>query len=131
LNDRSGLLGVSGVSADLRKVLAAADGGDRRARLAYERFMLSLVRAAGAAIAVLGGLDVLVFTGGIGENSARVRGDLAASLGFAGVAIDPQIGTPSDADVDISRPGAAARTFVVHAREDLVILGDIKRLLSW
>jgi len=129
LQRRSGLLGVSGVSADLRKVLEAADSGDARARLAFDLLILSLVRATGAAIAVLGGLDGLAFTGGIGENSARVRREVAAALAYAGIAIDESIDTRGDAE--ITRRGAAARTYVVHAREDLVILADIARLLSW
>src|SRR5262249_59576547 len=71
LDERSGLLGVSGVSGDLRQVLAAADGGNVRARLAYEIFVVGLRRAIGAMAGVLCGCDALAFTGGIGENSAR------------------------------------------------------------
>jgi acetate kinase len=103
LANRSGLLGVSGVSGDLRDVIDAADAGSPRARLAYDCFIWSLRRAVGAMAGVLGGVDAMVFTGGIGENSARVRGDVAAALGFAG----------------------HIETLVVRAREDLVILGDV------
>ena len=106
LETRSGLLGVSGVSSDLREVLAAADAGSPRAKLAYELFVHTLRRAAGAMLVVLGGLDVVVFTGGIGEHSARVRDGLCASLTFAG----------------------ALRVLVIPAREDLVILDEVLRL---
>jgi acetate kinase len=100
LANRSGLLGVSGVSNDLRKVMAA---DTPRARLAYEMFVWSIRRAVGAMAGVLGGADALVFTGGIGENSEPVRRGVSAAL-----------------------PGVTA--LVVEAREDLVILDEVERL---
>src|SRR2546423_1933025 len=88
LNDRSGLLGVSGVAGDLRAVLAAAGGGGERTRLAYAMFIHGLVRMVGAMVAMLGGLDALIFTGGIGEHSARVRRDVAVAFAYAGLRLD-------------------------------------------
>jgi acetate kinase len=125
LEERSGLLGVSGVSADLRRVLEAADGGAARARLAYERFVLSVRRAVGAMSGVLGGVDTLVFTGGIGENSARVRADVAAALGFAGLRLGADSGGTGDRLISSGESRIAA--LVVHAREDLVILDEVLR----
>jgi acetate kinase len=130
LEERSGLLGVSGVSADLRRVLEAAESGVARARLAYERFVLGLRRAVGAMSAVLGGVDTLVFTGGIGENSARVRADIADALAFAGLQLLGGQELPATGDARISAPGSAVTAFVVRAREDLVILEEVLRLTA-
>jgi acetate kinase len=124
LANRSGLLGVSGVSGDLRRVLDAADAGQPRARLAYDRFIWTLVRAVGAMAGVLGGVDAIVFTGGIGENSARVRQDVAAALAFAGLRLDP--GAASGAgDRAISAADSRVAALVIEAREDLVILAEV------
>jgi acetate kinase len=136
LQHGSGLAGVAGVGGDLRKVLAAAAGGSRRAALAYDTFLHSLVRMAGAMIAVLGGLDALVLTGGIGEHSERLQGDLVQRLAYAGVpGIAPADGgggggaTPAD-DREISPPGSAVRVFVIAAREDLTVLRDVLAVLA-
>ena len=128
LTERSGLLGVSGISGDLRQVLAAADAGNPRATLAYDRFILSARRHVGAMMAILGGLDALIFTGGIGENSLRVRRDVCSALGFAGVHLDDA--NTRSPDVDVSVGASAVRVLVIRAREDLVILRDVLRLSS-
>ncbi|HYL71611.1 MAG TPA: acetate/propionate family kinase [Candidatus Dormibacteraeota bacterium] len=127
LEQRSGLLGVSGVSADLRQVLAAADAGVERARLAYQRLILSVRRAVGSMLAVLGGLDALVFTGGIGENSARVRTDVARALAFTGLRLREEQGAGS-ADRLLSSPESTVAVLLIHAREDLVVLDEVVRL---
>jgi acetate kinase len=129
LNHRSGLLGVSGVSADLRAVLAAAAAGDTAARAAYLVFMHRLVAVTGSMAAVAGGLDTLVFTGGIGEHSAPVRADLAAALAFLGVRLDPAANEGRHGDMDIALPSSPVRVFVITAREDLAILTEMRRLL--
>jgi acetate kinase len=133
LNQRSGLLGVSGISGDLRKVLEAADAGNDRAKLAYGIFVHTLRRAVGAMSGVLGGVDALVFTGGIGEHSARVRQDVAAALGFAGLRLDEKkngAGISGDPDAEISAAGAAVRALVITAREDLSVLAEVRRVQS-
>lgn len=127
LTTRSGLLGVSGVSADLQEVLSAAEAGSSRAALAYERFVLSARRAVGAMTGVLGGCDVLVFTGGIGENSSRVRLDVASALTFAGAQLDDEKNRSAVCDMDIARRDSGVRILVVRAREDLVILREVLR----
>jgi len=124
---RSGLLGVSGVSADLREVLSAAEAGSSRAALAYERFVLCVRRAVGAMTSVLAGCDVLVFTGGIGENSSRVRRDVAAAFAFAGAQLDDEKNVSAVSDLDIARRDSVVRILVVRAREDLVILRETLR----
>lgn len=128
LTKRSGLRGVSGISGDLREVLEAADGGSSRAQLAYERFVLSIRRALGAMAGVLGGVDAVVFTGGIGENSARVRRDATSTFRFAGLELAEDANASSNADRDIAAPGSRVHVLVVRAREDLAILKDVLRL---
>jgi acetate kinase len=125
----SGLLGVSGVSADLRLVRAAERAGDPRAALACAMFTHQLVRAVGGMIAVLGGLDALVFTGGVGEHAAWVRHDVAAALAFAGVHVDAAANEAQRGDADIAAPDAAVRVLVIEAREDLQILAAIRGAL--
>jgi acetate kinase len=92
VNHRSGLLGISGSSSDLR-ALREATPGDPRARLAVQMFCQSVARGIAGMIAMLDGVDMLVFTGGIGENDAATRADVCASLGWMGIRIDPDLRT--------------------------------------
>jgi acetate kinase len=127
LTEQSGWLGVSGVSADLREVLAAADDGNPRARLAVDLFVQSIRRAMGAMTGVLGGADAVIFTGGIGEHSARIRREAAAAL--PGLRLDDAANDGIGADdLVISTRDAAVRALVIHAREDLVVLREVRRL---
>jgi acetate kinase len=128
LANRSGLLGVSGVSGDLRRVVAEAEAGSARARLAYDRFVWMLRRAVGAMAGVLDGVDAVVFTAGIGENDARVRRDVSAALGFCGLVLKPD--APGAGDQLISTADSRVAALLVHAREDLVILDEVVRLTS-
>jgi acetate kinase len=128
LTKRSGLRGVSGISGDLTKVLEAADRGSSRAQLAYERFVLSIRRALGAMAGLLGGVDAVVFTGGIGENSARVRRDATRALRFAGLELPEDADAPSNVDHDVAARASRVRVLVVRAREDLAILKEVLRL---
>src|SRR5205823_1514855 len=115
-------LGVSGVSADLRAVLAAAEAGAERAGLAYAMFVHSLVRTVGAMAAVLGGLDALVFTGGIGEHSPRVRREVAAAFAYAGLTLDETASEAPVGDADVAARDSSVRVLVIAAREDLAVL---------
>ena len=130
LNEQSGLLGVSGVAADMRKVLTAADDGNERARLAVEMFVHRVVATVGAMVAVLGGLDALVFTGGIGEHSPRIRAAVASRLAYLGVELDAGANARSEADAEVTTPSSAARILVVTAREDLAVLAEVRRVLG-
>ena len=130
LDRESGLLGISGVSGDLREVIADADAGGERAALALGVYLHRLRAGIGAMAAALGGVDAVVFTGGVGESSARIRRDTCGPLAFLGVAIDPDENDGAG-DRDVSAPGAAARVLVVHAREDLEIARETRRLLHW
>ncbi len=128
LTKRSGLLGVSGVSADLRQVVAAAESGSQRACVAYERFVLSIQRELGAMAAVLGGVDTIVFTGGIGENSTIVRRHAATCLAFVGVELSAAANEARPVDQDVSASGSTVRVLVIHSREDLAVLKDVARI---
>jgi acetate kinase len=129
LNEDSGLVGVSGVSADWRAVQAAAAAGNPRAELARAIFVHRLVATVGAMAATLGGLDALVFTGGIGENSAYVREAATTGLAFAGVRLASPAAPTGDGDRDIAAPESSARVLVIAAREDLTVLADVRRLV--
>lgn len=129
LSERSGLFGVSGVSPDLRAVTAAAGAGNSAAMLARDMFLHRLIGAVGAMVAALAGLDALVFTGGIGEHSPWVRQAVAQALGYAGVRLDGTRNASATGDADVATDGSAMRVLVVTAREDLAILGEVRRLL--
>ena len=90
LNKKSGLLGISGVSSDMRDVTSAADAGNERAKLATEMLAYQIKKYVGSYAAAMGGLDCLVFTGGIGENDNRVRASVCENMGFLGISVDPQ-----------------------------------------
>jgi acetate kinase len=131
LNEQSGLAGVSGVSADLRQVLAAAEGGQPRSRLAVDMFVHRVVSTVGGLVAVLHGLDALVFTGGIGEHSPVIRAQVAAALGFLGVRLEPSANAHNTPDAVISAPDSPIQTLVITAREDLAVLREVRRVLGW
>jgi acetate kinase len=128
LDSESGLLGLCG-TADMREVEQRWRAGDEQARFALDVWVHRFLRQAGGMIAVLGGLDALVFSGGVGEHSVLIRGQVAAALAWAGVnCTDVAVGgAPS---TEISAPGATVRSFVVHAREDLQMLAEVRQLLS-
>lgn len=120
LEHRSGLAGLGGGSGDMRQVERAREAGDPHAALAFDVYTHRLRREIAAMTAALGGMDALVFTGGVGEHSARVRGSVCG-LRHLGVGIDPDRNRYAHADADISSPDAPARTLVIAAREDLEI----------
>lgn len=130
LEHASGLAGLSGTSGDLRDVLAAADRGDADATLAYAVYIHRLRGFIAAMAAAAGGLDVLVFTGGIGEHQPIVRADAASGLHFLGVAVDGEANEQADADADITADGASVRTFVVTAREDIEIARQVATAMN-
>ncbi len=128
LNKASGLKGVSGVSGDLRQIVSEIDKGNQRAKLAFDMFVHSLCKHIGAMLASLGGLDALVFTGGIGENSAAIRSAACEAFGFLGLTVDSQKNDASPADTDIATADSAIRVFVVHTQEDWAIAQECWKL---
>ena len=131
LNERSGLLGVSEVSADLRQVLAAADAGNAQAQLARDLFVRRIVGSIGGMIATLAGLDALIFTGGIGEHSAVIRAAACNPLSYVGLGLDARANSDRRDDADIATPDSAVRVLVLTAREDLAILRHVMRVVDW
>jgi acetate kinase len=130
LERESGLLGLSGTSGDLRAVLAAADDGDSRAALAYEVYRYRLRLGIAAMVAALEGVDALVFTGGVGEHSTRLRRDVVGDLVHLGLTVDVQRNAEAVDDRVISPPGHRPATAVVAAREDLEIARAVRDLLA-
>ena len=134
LENRSGLTGLAG-TGDMREVLSRAAAGDERAALGRDVYLHRLRASIAAMAAAMGGLDVLVFTGGVGENSPEIRSRAAAGLGFLGAAVDGsanELGKSARGgdDWEISAPGAAVRTFVIAAREDKQIAAEVRSLVT-
>jgi acetate kinase len=151
LEHRSGLLGLAG-SADMREIVARACGGNSagagahtsvrdgagdgetlravRARLALDVYVHRLRAGIAAMAAAMNGLDVLVFTGGVGEHAAEVRAQTAAGLAFLGVSLDGERNRATNADGEIGAPGAAVRTLVLTAREDIKIARQVRAVLA-
>src|SRR5216683_5139340 len=130
LNTKSGLLGISGVSSDMRQIVAAMKDGHPRAKLAFEIFVHRLQAGIGAMIAALGGIDALVFTAGIGENSPEVRAAACDNFRFLGLKLDAAKNVQSSADRDISLSDSAVRVLIVRAQEDWAIARDCWKLTS-
>jgi acetate kinase len=127
LERESGLLGLCG-DADMHRVLERCDAGDTDALLAVEVYLHRLVTSIGACVAALGGVDGLVFTGGVGEHAAPVRELTAARLEWLGIAVDERPGTEPVREV--TAENATVRTFVVEAREDLEMVEQVAPLFD-
>lgn len=130
LDRESGLLGLSGRSGDMREVIAAADEGDERSRLAFDVYIHRLAAAIASMAAAMGGIDALVFTGGVGENSARVRSAAASALAFLGIELDPRLNDEGKGDGVLSGAGTPVPGILVQAREDLEIAAQVRAALS-
>ena len=121
-------MGVSGFSGDLRAILRRRELGDPRAKLAFDVYIRRLTREVGAMIAVLGGLDALVFTGGVGEGSAEVRAAIGVQLGYLGLRIDPEKNAAHQDDVNIAARSSSIPALVIHAEEEWEIARECWRL---
>jgi acetate kinase len=121
LNKKSGLKGIFGESGDMREVLKAKNAGNERAKLAFEMYVDRLRCGIGEMAASLGGLDVLVFTAGVGENAAEVRAETCKGLEFLGIKIDKESNNNSPRNASISTEDSAVEVLVVHTQEDWAI----------
>ena len=126
----SGLLGVSGKTGDMRATLAAEAAGDPAATLAVEIYVHRVRQAIGAYAATLGGIDALVFTGGVGENSAEIRRRTCERLGFLGIELDGAGNEQKRCDADIATAASKVRVLILEAREDLSMLHDVLAVLG-
>lgn len=129
LEHRSGLYGLTG-AADMEAVLEAERQGDADAALALEVYLHRLRAGIASMAAAMDGLDLLAFTGGIGEHAPAIRERAAGGLAFLGVALDRAANAGAEPDAEIGDPGAPVRVFVVEAREDLEIARETRRLLG-
>jgi acetate kinase len=130
LNKESGLKGVSGISGDMREIVAAMQSGSQRAQLAFDIYAYRLVSETGAMTASLGGLDALVFTAGIGENCAPLREVACKRLEYLGVELDLAKNASPAMDSDIAAPGSRVRVVVLHAEEDWEIARECWRMIN-
>jgi acetate kinase len=130
LNQESGLKGISGVSADLRQVMQAIDVGNPQAQLALEIYLHRLRSLIGSMLASLGGMDAIVFTAGVGENSPIVRSRACEAFGFLGLKLDEAKNQSRPVDQEIATVDSAVRVLVVHTQEDWAIAQDCFRLAS-
>ena len=131
LNKKSGLLGISGVSSDKRDVEAAAKAGNQRAQLASDMLNYQIKKYVGAYSAVMGGLDCVVFTGGIGENDKMVRSKVCKNMEYLGLKIDEEKNNQRGADIiDISADDSRVKVLVVCTNEELMIARDTLALVT-
>lgn len=130
LAEKSGLLGLSGISGDIRDLEAAAAQGKARARLALDVFVAEIRRHLGGMLVELGGADVIVFTGGIGENSVGVRSGVCAKLEEFGIALDAEKNATASGETCISREASKVQVWIVPTNEELIVARQTKHLLE-
>ncbi len=128
LNKQSGMLGLCGYS-DNRDIEAAINAGDEKAITANNVYVHDILRFIGSYIAVLGGVDAIVFTAGVGENSAGLRKALCERLSYLGIELDEKANNIRGETVEITKPGSKVRVFVIPTNEELVIAQDTVRLI--
>ena len=129
LNKKSGVLGISGVSSDFRDLDEAAAAGNDRAQLALDIFAYNVKKYIGSYVAALGGADAIVFTAGLGENSAEMRAKITEGLEYLGIEID-QDKNAVRGTVDITGAGSKVKVFVIPTNEELVIASDTEEIVS-
>lgn len=131
INKKSGVMGVSGVSSDMRDIEAAIAEGNERAKLALDMFEYRLLKYIGAYTAALNGVDVLVFTGGIGENQMQTRDYICRGLEYLGVKYDAELnGKTRGEEIEISTPDSKVRVVVIPTDEELTIASDTVSLVK-
>ena len=130
MNKKSGVLGISGVSSDFRDLDNASADGNKRASLALEMFQYWVAKVAGSYAAAMNGVDAIVFTAGVGENSAATRKAIAEYFGYLGVEIDDAANAKRGEDVMISTPDSKVKVFVIPTNEELVIARDTKDIVG-
>lgn len=131
INKESGVLGVSGVSNDMREIEAAIAEGNERARLALDMYMLRITKYIGAYAAEMGGVDIIVFTGGVGENQTGLRLNVCKPLAFMGVEIDEAVNAASRGkEAVISTAASKVKVVVVPTDEELMIARDTEAIVS-
>ena len=129
LNKKSGVLGVSGVSPDFRDLDAAAAEGNERASLALDMFHYWVAKTVGSYAAAMNGVDAIIFTAGVGENSKASRAAICEYFGYLGVKIDDEANSKRGEDIEISTPDSKVKVFVIPTNEELVIARDTRDIV--
>ena len=130
MNKKSGMLGVSQKTSDNQEIDAMSDAGDPRAQLIERMYVHQLVKLAGGYVAAMGGADAIVFTGGIGENSAKYRKLVCEKLAFLGIKVDDEKNKVRGEEIDITTPDSKVKVFVIPTNEELVIARDTLEILN-
>lgn len=131
INKKSGVAGISGISSDMRDIDAAIEKGDERAKLALDMYIYRIIKYVGAFAAVLNGVDVIVFTGGVGENQQVLRKRVCDHLTYMGVKIDDEVNSSSRGEEKlISAPDSAVKVVVIPTDEELMIARDTEAIVN-
>lgn len=131
INKESGVLGVSEISSDMREIEAAVNAGDERAKLALDMYEQRIIKYIGAYVAEMGGVDIIVFTGGVGENQTGLRANVCAPLGFMGVTLDKDVNAKTrGTETVISTPESKVTVVVVPTDEELMIARDTEKIVN-
>ncbi len=130
LNKHSGLVGISGESSDMREILQAVEEGDRKAKYAYDVYTYRIKKYIGAYSAAMGGVDVIVFTGGIGENAFQVRADVCKDMEYLGIEIDNEKNKNAKKESIITTEDSKVKVLKIPTNEELVIAMDTERIVS-
>lgn len=130
MNKESGVLGISGLSSDFRDLEQAADKGNKRAKLALDKFEFIVKKYIGAYTAAMDGVDAMVFTAGLGENSATTRKAICDGLTYLGIELDDENNGLRGKEIEISTPSSKVKIFVIPTNEELMIARDTKELVK-
>lgn len=131
VNKKSGVLGISGISSDMRDIEAAIAAGNERAKLALDMYEYRIIKYVGAYIAALNGVDIIVFTGGVGENQALTREAVTNNLAFMGVKIDKELNAGlRGKECLISTPDSTVKVVVIPTDEELMIATDTRDIIT-
>ena len=129
LASNAGLKGISGMEGDLKEIEKEAEKGNPRAELAVKKFVYDVLRYIGGYVVALGGLDALVFTGGIGENSVRVRRDVCRRLAFLGLVLDEETNAEAKGETRVTEDSSKVAAWVIPANEELVVAREVEKVL--
>jgi acetate kinase len=130
LNKKSGMLGISGISSDMRDIEDASENGNKRAQIALDIYAYRVKKYIGAYVAAIGGVDVIVFTGGIGENDKTTRRKILTGLEFLGIQYDEEKNNIRSKEAILTTPDSKVKVLVVPTNEELVIALDTYKLTS-
>ena len=130
INKQSGMAGVTEISSDMREIEAAVNAGDPRAKLGLDMYELRITKYIGAYAAEMGGVDIIVFTGGVGENQTGLRSSVCEPLAFMGVEIDAEANKVRGEEAIISTPASRVKVCVIPTDEELMIARDTEALVK-